>query len=368
MSATEATNRRLALLREALSDAGLDAAIIRHTSDLRWLTAFEGVYDEEEAHAALVTADAALLHSDSRYDKALALRADGTPWQVSGEPVGHSKFLAGAIADAGCKRIAIEDDMRLVEWRAYLAAFEGLGAELVETHDLVRTLRSRKDADEVECLRAAQEITDDAFAHMCEWLRVGVTEREAAFELESYLRRAGQGMAFPVICATGANSANPHHIPGDAVIEKGDFLIMDFGGRWRDYDADMTRTVCFGEPSDIQREIYDIVRGANETCEGFIRAGVTGKDVHNLAAGIIDKAGYGAYFGHGLGHGVGIDIHELPNCGSRSENILFAGSVVTVEPGIYLPGVGGVRIEDYGIVTDDGFDVFTKASHELPVL
>lgn len=365
MSAKQATQHRLERLRASLEQEGCDAVIIRHTSDLRWVTAFEGVFDEEEAHAALVTPKAALLHSDSRYDKALAARAQGTEWEVSGEPVGHARWLAARLGDLRVKRVAIEDDVALNEYRAWAAAFEDLGVELVETHDLVRTLRAVKDADEIECLRAAQEITDAAFTHMCEWLHVGVTEREAGFELDTFLRRHGQGLAFPCICATGENSANPHHIPDDTAAREGDFFLMDFGGRVRDYDADMTRTVVFGTPSAQQREIYDIVARTNEACEAAIKPGVPGKDIHNLAQRLLDEAGYGAYFGHGLGHGVGIDIHELPNEGSRSENLLQVGSVVTVEPGIYLPGVGGVRTEDYGVVTEDGFSVFTKASHDL---
>jgi Xaa-Pro aminopeptidase len=370
MSTATATAARLERVRAELASEGFDAIVVRNTTDLRWLTAFEYVFDEERAHCALVTQTAAMLHSDSRYDKALAARAEGTEWQVSGKQQRHSAYLVEAVTSCGAKRIAIEDDMPLCEWRAYVKAFAdaGLSVELVETHDLILKLRAVKDAEELACHRTAQQITDDAFSHMCEWLRPGVTERDAQFELDTFLRKAGEGLAFPSICAAGENSANPHHVPGDTVAKTGDFFLMDFGGRWHDYDADMTRTVVFGEPSAKQREIYDVVRDANERCEAFIHAGVKGLDVHNLAQRILDEAGYGRYFGHGLGHGVGIDIHELPNEGSRSENILQAGSVVTVEPGIYLPGVGGVRLEDFGCVTDDGFEVFTQASHNLVVL
>lgn len=368
--AHEATARRLARLRERLAELGCDAIVVRNTSDLRWLTAFEGVFDEERAHMALVSADAARLHSDSRYDKALAARAQGSEWHVSGERQRHSAWLADQLSDLGLAgtRIAIEDDTPLSEWRAWRAALEGTGVELVETRDVIRELRATKDPGEVACLRQAQEITDAAFAHMCAWLHPGVTEREAAFELDTYLRRHGDGLAFPCICATGENSANPHHVPDDTVAREGDLFLMDFGGRWRDYDADMTRTVCFGEPDERQRQIYDVVARTNEACEAAIRPGVAGKDIHGLAQRLLDEAGFGAYFGHGLGHGVGIDIHELPNQGASSENVLQVGSVVTVEPGIYLPGVGGVRTEDYGVVTASGFDVFTKASHDLVVL
>ena len=159
----------------------------------------------------------------------------------------------------------------------------------------------------------------------------------------------------------------PHAIPGDRVVEKGDFVLMDYGAGYRDYKSDMTRTVCVGEPSEKQREIYDIVRRTHEECVAAIRAGVDGHDIHLLSQKIIGDAGYGEYYGHGLGHGVGIDIHELPVFGRKS-NIVEEGAVITVEPGIYLPGVGGVRLEDYGVVTKDGYEPFTTSTHELVVI
>ncbi len=363
----EATARRLGRVRAALAERALDALVIRHVSDLRWVSAFEGVFDSEQAHTALITGDEALVHTDSRYDKALAACARGSEWRVEGTG-SDVAFLARAARAAGAKRIAIEDDLPLSEWRAWRAVLDAQGVELVETHDLVRRLRAIKDPGEIACHLQAQKVTDAAFEHMCDWLRTGVTEREARFELDTFLARHGQGLAFDSICATGANSANPHHVPDDTVIGTGDLLVMDFGARWRDYDADMTRTVAFGQPTHRQREIYDVVRTANEACEAFVRAGVLGKDVHDLAVKIISDAGYGSYFGHGLGHGVGIDIHELPVASPSYDLPLDAGSVVTIEPGIYLPGVGGVRLEDFGTVTDDGYDVFTQASHELVIL
>ncbi len=174
-------------------------------------------------------------------------------------------------------------------------------------------------------------------------------------------------LAFSSIVASGPNTANPHAIPGDRVVEKGDFILMDYGAGYRDYRSDMTRTVVMGEPSAEQRALYDLVRRTHEECAAAIHAGVDGHEIHKLSQKIIGDAGYGAYYGHGLGHGVGIDIHELPNLG-RTSNVLAAGSVVTVEPGVYLPGVGGVRLEDYGVVTADGFEPFTRSTHDLVVI
>ena len=175
------------------------------------------------------------------------------------------------------------------------------------------------------------------------------------------------GLAFGSIVASGPNTANPHAIPGDRKVEKGDFVLMDYGAGYRDYKSDMTRTVCVGEPNAKQREIYDIVRRTHEDCVAAIHAGRRRQRDCTPLQKLIGDAGYGEYYGHGLGHGVGIDIHELPVFGRKS-NIVEEGAVITVEPGIYLPGVGGVRLEDYGVVTKDGYEPFTTSTHELVVI
>lgn len=362
-----ATEGRLARLRTVMAEQGLDTVAVRSTSDIHWLTGFGGVFDDERAHLAVVTAGGAWLHTDSRYDKALASRAQGTPWEVSGEAVRHAAYLQRIVADAGAARVAIEDDLPLREWRQWSDAV-GEGVELVETSELVLSLRAVKDDEELALISQAQAITDDAFEHMCEWLAPGVTEREAAFELDQFLRRHGEGLAFDTICAAGDNAANPHHVPGDAVAKTGELFLMDFGAHWHGYDSDMTRTVAIGEPTAAACEVHGAVREANERCEAMIRPGVKGCDVHSLAQQILDEAGFGQWFGHGLGHGVGLDIHELPNLNTRNDKPLEPGNVVTVEPGVYLPGVAGVRLEDFGVVTDDGFSIFTRAPHDLIVL
>lgn len=168
--------------------------------------------------------------------------------------------------------------------------------------------------------------------------------------------------------ASGPNGANPHAQPGERVVEKGDMIVMDYGAGYLDYHSDMTRTVVLGQPSEEQQHVYDVVRLANETCASAIHAGVLGSDIHNLAVKVISDAGYGEYFGHGLGHGVGVEIHERPFCNARYNKPLPAGSVVTDEPGIYLPGKFGIRLEDFGVVTEDGYDVFTQSTHDLMVI
>ena len=168
--------------------------------------------------------------------------------------------------------------------------------------------------------------------------------------------------------ASGPNTANPHAVPSDRVIEKGDFVLMDYGAGYCDYRSDMTRTVVMGEPTQEQLDLYALVRRTHEECVAAIHPGVEGNDIFKLSKKIIGDAGYGDYYNHGLGHGVGIDIHEEPVLAPRNERPLVAGNVVTVEPGIYLPGKFGMRLEDFGVVTADGFDVFTNSTHDLVVI
>ncbi|NTU89519.1 MAG: aminopeptidase P family protein [Actinobacteria bacterium] len=364
-------NDKVARLRERMAELSLDGMMICHNSDLHWLTGFPGFFDEEEAHCACITKDVLVFHTDSRYTD-LALRAaTGSDWRIDSEPCTHSKFIARQLTGSEHARIGIEHDLPLNEYRALGAALgeAGVSADILECRNEVLKLRAIKESIEIDSCRAAQEIADAAFAHLCGWMKVGMAERDVALELEFFMRRLGsEGLSFPSIVAAGANAASPHSIPGKTRIVQGDLVILDFGACVGGYRSDMTRTVCFGHPSPLQREIYDIVKTANEVTVNAIRAGVSGKEIHAVAAGIIRDAGYGEYFSHGLGHGVGLDVHELPVASPRSEDILEASSIITVEPGIYLPGVLGVRIEDFGVVTKTGFDVLGTSTRELMVL
>lgn len=243
-----------------------------------------------------------------------------------------------------------------------------IGALLPQMHGDLRLMRAVKDEEEIALMKRAQAITDAAFAHMLEFIRPGLTEKQIKLELENFMFENGaDGLAFGSIVAAGPNAANPHAIPSDRPVQKGEFVLMDYGARYHDYDSDMTRTVAVGEPSAKMREIYDLVQRTHEECAKAVYAGVDGNEIHELSRKIIGDAGYGAYYGHGLGHGVGIDIHELPNFG-RTHNTVGEGSVVTIEPGVYLPGEFGVRLEDYGLVTAEGFVPFTQSPHDLQVI
>ena len=386
-SVAAASTERLGRLRAACADAGVRTMLVCNTSDIAWLTGFDGVFDEERAHALLVTPHDAVLHTDSRYSTALenAAHRAGDIVTVNAERSTHARFVAGVFAArhvgpqaraAGAPEpadvvLGVEDTLTLAEFRRLKAAFEEQLAlpQLRQTTDMVLKLRAVKDGVEVARMRAAQAITDAAFAHIVGFMRPGMTERDVQIELDDYMRRHGaSGLAFPTIVACGQNAASPHATPGSARLEAGQCVVMDFGARAHGYCSDMTRTVFLGQPTERMRDAYDAIRAANEQVAAMLAPGVTGKQAHEHAEQVLADAGFGGTMGHALGHGVGIDIHEDPVLAPRNGEPLVAGNVVTVEPGIYLPGEFGMRLEDFGVVTEDGFDVFTRSTHDMVVL
>lgn len=383
---------RLARLREACHQQGLDALYVRNTSNIQWASAFDGVFDEEPAHALFVTDKQAVLHTDSRYATACEHAARGASITIDTAREGHSAFAARMWRETTCEgKLGIEDSISLAEYRALERAFAGGDGEQLarvsadecacasdvsarcmpfkETSGLVVGLRAVKDASEIARLKAAQAITDAAFAHIVSFMRPGMTERDVQIELEDYMRRHGaDGLAFPSIVATGVNGASPHAIPGATRLEAGQCVVMDFGARAQGYCSDMTRMVFVGQPDARLRDAYEVLRQANEQVEAMLKPGVTGKEAHEMAEHMLAQGGFGGKMGHGLGHGVGIDIHEEPVLAPRNDQPLVPGNVVTVEPGIYIPGEFGMRLEDFGVITDNGFEVFTQSSHDMVVL
>ena len=369
MDTNDILGGRLASLRRLMADRGYDAVVLRNNPDLRWLTGAERTFDDESAHTAYVTATGQWLHTDSRYFNTFRERlGEGSIWDIDQDVVGHAEWAAAHIAQTGAQRVAIEDTAT-VAFLDELVERTADSVELPRLHGDICDLRMVKDAEELELLREAQRITDEAFEHICGFIHAGLTEQQVRVELENYMLTHGaDGLSFGTIIAAGPNGANPHAQPGERVIEQGDMIVMDYGALYHDYHADMTRTVCVGEPSAKQREVYDIVRRTHEACAAAIRPGVIGREVHELSVRLIAEAGYGDCYGHGLGHGVGIEIHERPNFGRLYDKPVPAGSVVTVEPGIYLPGEFGIRLEDCGVVTENGYEPFTASSHELRVV
>lgn len=320
-----------------------------------------GVFDYtfEFPHAAFITADQCLFHTDSRYLNSFEENTPAcSPWVYDMDEGTIPGWVAGKIAANKCRVCAVEDDMQINFYQGIQRGLEdrSIACMLPLMHDDIRKMRAIKDAEEIELMRHAQSITDAAFQHMLGFIKPGMTEKQVRNELENFMFANGaDSLAFGSIVASGPNTANPHAVPSDRVIEKGDFVLMDYGAGYCDYRSDMTRTVVMGEPTQEQLDLYALVRRTHEECVAAIHPGVEGNDIFKLSKKIIGDAGYGDRYNHGLGHGVGIDIHELPNF-NRSKNIIEVGSVITMEPGVYLPGVGGVRLEDYGVVTENGYE------------
>lgn len=372
MSDTTSPNVRVDRLRALMGERGYDAVVLRNNPDLRWLTGAGGVFDDETAHTAFVTAGGLWLHTDSRYYNSFVERLGKEgPWQLDMDVVAPEAWAAQHILAARARVVAVEDtcDLAFYDALTYECGRVSIAPAFPRLHGDICDLRMVKDTEELELLREAQRITDDSFEYICGWIKPGVTEQQIRAELENYLLSHGaDGLSFDTIIASGPNGANPHARPGSRVIREGDLIVMDYGALYQDYHADMTRTVCVGEPSEEQRAVYDVVREAQERCAAAVHAGVIGSEIHDLSVQVISEAGYGAYYGHGLGHGVGIEIHERPGFGRGWNKPVPAGSVVTIEPGIYLPGKFGIRLEDCGVVTEEGYEPFTGPSHDLRVV
>ncbi|MDD5800354.1 MAG: aminopeptidase P family protein [Coriobacteriales bacterium] len=372
MASTKACEERMERFRDIMRQRGYDAAIIRNNPDLRWLTGAERTFDFEVAHTAFITLDGQWLHTDSRYYGTFQKRlGPDTAWQLDMDLVDAAAWAARHVGESRARVVAVEDtwDLGFYERFEHQLKEQSLAALLPRMHGDIAHLREVKDDEEVELMRHAQSITDAAFTYICGYIKPGMTEMQIKNELESYMFAHGaDALSFDSIIAAGPNGANPHAQPSDYVVQKGDMIVMDYGAGYHDYHSDMTRTVCVGEPTDEQRHVYDVVLSANAAVRQQARAGIPGKQMHELATKIISDAGYGDYFKHGLGHGVGLEIHEQPMFNRTNDKPVPAGAVITDEPGIYLPGKFGVRIEDFGIVREDGYEVFTQSPHELQVV
>lgn len=368
----ELSAQRIARVREVCQQQGIDDFIARDNMNIYWMTAFDDIFDPDRAHALLVTPEGATMHTDSRYSTNCLDRVEriGSSVAIDDERKSHAVFARDIVKKEGeGRKLGIEDDITLAEYRKVVSELEGSGIQLVETTGLVNGLRAVKDVRELARMKAAQKITDDAFSHIVEFIKPGMTELQVKIELEDFMVRHGsQGVAFESIVACGANGASPHGQAGNRIIEEGHSVVMDYGAKAFGYNADMTRTVFIGTPSDEMRAAYETIRRANETVEATIKAGVIGRDMHELAERILVEGGFGGKMGHGLGHGLGVDVHELPYLNATYDKPLEAGNVVTVEPGIYIAGKFGMRLEDFGVVTSEGYERFTQSTHEMVII
>ena len=353
---------RLARLRAALLELKLDGMLVSHGPNRRYMTGFAG-----SAGYALVSAEEALLLTDFRY--AAQAAAQAACFQVAQHAVRPYETLAEHVRRLGIRRLGVEGRHLTLSAASLLQEAIGAGTECVPANDVVEKLRNVKDAGEIRTLERAAAIAEDALAHVLGYIRPGVTERRIAAELEYRMRLLGADAGWsPLIVASGERSALPHGIASDKEIAYGEFVTLDFGAIVDGYMSDVTRTVFVGRPSDRHREVYAAVLEANLAAIGGLGPGMTGKEGDSLGRDVIESRGYGEYFGHGLGHGIGLEIHEHLRLSRESESVLEPGNVLTVEPGIYIPGFGGVRIEDDVLVTETGIRVLTSSSKELLVL
>lgn len=364
--------RRLESLRRNLADEGCDAVAIVSPANVAYLTGFERVFDDEPSAVCVVCHDDAVVYVDSRYveaaeEAARALARDAgresDAWRVVGpEADVWERALADVEAD-GAGRLALEDSVPHARFAKVLARHAG---EVVAAAGWVERIRIVKEAEEVERIATAAALADDAFEHVLGIIGPGRTEAEIAWDLELYMRRNGaEGLAFPPIVASGPNGSRPHAKLSDRALEPGDLVTLDFGARLDAYCSDMTRTVAVGTPTEELRSIYETVLASNEAGLKAVGAGKTGMEIDAAARGVIETAGLGEHFGHGLGHGVGLEVHELPRLSPLGREVVPSGAVVTIEPGVYVPGVGGVRIEDLVVVDESGARSLTRSPKHL---
>ena len=355
------TASRLDRIRERLQQANVDALLVTNSVNRRYASGFTG-----SNGWLLVPADDATppkLATDFRYlDQAAHESPD---FEVVNMKDGFEKWWGELAKPLGRGRLGFESSdvtvaahKQLRDTNAKLPASQR--PALVQTDKVVESVRAIKDEPELALLKQAVELTDDAFQHARQTIEPGWTEQQVSWEIEQYARSHGaDSMAFESIVAAGPWGARPHARPRDEEIHAGAPIVIDMGARFNGYCADMTRTIVLGDHDETFPRIYDIVLAAHETAAEMVEPGMAGKDADQLARQVISDAGYADQFGHGLGHGVGLQIHENPHLGTTSTDTLEAGMVITIEPGIYLPEWGGVRIEDMGLLDEDGFHSFT---------
>ena len=349
-------------IRSKLSEKDLDAVIIENEKNQRYAAGFPFTDG-----AVIVSRKGAWLITDSRYIEAAGLLSEGVTVLMYDRDKPLKSFISELISSAGVKRLGVEE--KSLSYGKYLRLKELLSCELIPSQYIFTDLRASKSEEEIGYMREAQAISEAALDEVLGIIRPGMTESEIAAELVyRMLRHGSEGNSFDPIVVTGAKTSMPHGVPGDNVVKAGDFLTMDFGCIRHGYCSDMTRTVAVGHANEEMRRVYSIVLEAQLAGIAVARAGIPGCEIDAAARKVITDAGYGGCFGHGYGHSLGLDIHEAPNANPMGTVPMPAGAVVSAEPGIYLPGRFGVRIEDVVVMRDDGCEVITRAPKELIVL
>ena len=352
----------IARIRKSLVEKDLDAILIENEKNQRYAAGFPFTDG-----AVLVAREGAWLITDSRYIEAAEKAAEGVEVLLYDRERPLKEHLAALIEKAGIKKLGIEENT--LSYGRVLKLKELYSCELVPAQSVFSVLRAAKTDEEIGYMKEAQAISEAALSDILGIIRPGMTEREIAAELVyAMLRHGSEGNSFDPIVVTGPKTSLPHGVPGDRVVQEGDFLTMDFGCIKHGYCSDMTRTVAVGHATDEMRKVYSIVLEAQLAAIAFSSAGKLGRDIDAVARKVITDAGYGPYFGHGYGHSLGLDIHELPGANPSGNTPMPVGAVVSAEPGIYLPGRFGVRIEDVVVMREGGCEVITKAPKDLLIL
>lgn len=351
---------KLNKVRQAVQATGAQAILVTELKNVRYLANFTG-----SAGAVLVTPDKQYFITDFRYNTQAAQQAQG--FEIRIHQKGIFQEVAQILSQEGIHSLAIEGDQ--MSANTYLLVKDLFEADIVETSLLVENVRAVKSQDEIDLIQKACEITDQAFDHILTFIKPGVTELEVALELERFVKSKGaSGMSFDTIVASGVRSAMPHGVASDKVIEEGDMITLDFGCYYQGYSSDMTRTIALGSVDPKLEEIYHIVLEAHNRVNRAAKAGVSGKDLDDIARQYISDKGYGPQFGHSTGHGIGLDVHEQPGINFRNDQALVENMVITNEPGIYIEGLGGVRIEDDLVIQADGAYSLNRSRKDLIIL
>ncbi len=346
-------------LRKVMNQKGLDAVVVLSPYNRRYLSNFTG-----SSGSLLITMDAAFLITDFRYiQQATSQSKDFEIVNQSGPMIGKINEM---IKEGKLSHVGVEAD--LISYNEY-QALNTTNVELSSIEGVIEAIRMIKDDFEIQQIQKAADIADETYEHILKWVKPGMTENEVNNEMEMFMRSKGATCSsFDTIVASGHRGALPHGVASNKVIEEGDMITLDYGALYEGYVSDITRTFAIGEPKEEMKKIYNIVLESQLASLEQIKPGMTGKEADTIARDIIKSYGYGDQFGHSLGHGIGLEVHEGPGLSQKSDFVLEENMCITIEPGIYVEGLGGVRIEDDVLVTKNGLQRFTKSSKDLIIL
>lgn len=352
--------QRVKNVQDKLSKYNIDALLVTNMFNVRYLANFTGT-----TGLVVITKDEAYFVTDFRYTEQAAEEAKGFTIVKNEGPIFEE--VAKIVQEDKIENLGFEQEN--ITYAVYNQINDIIPCELVPVTGLVEKLREVKTEDEINIIKEAINITEKAYDYILGYVKPGKTEIEVANELDFYMRNEGAtSVSFDTIVASGIRSAMPHGVASDKVIEEGDMVTIDFGCYYKGYVSDMTRTFAVGDPGEQMKEIYEIVYQANKKVNEVAKAGMTGAELDAIARDYIAEKGYGPQFGHTLGHGIGLEVHEGPSLSFRNEDKLVVNNIVTNEPGIYVPGLGGVRIEDDLVIKEDGAEILMTTPKELIIL